>query len=102
MWSPSSRVPVPPSTGGDRMLPPPVRPGQGGWQEADSPRSPATYRRRRSRGSRTGSVVERSAPPEEQVRHAAGAGHGLQVEPVEQLLGGGPEPLAPADLDRRD
>src|SRR4029077_8791195 len=41
-------------------------------------------------------------PPEEQVRHAAGAGHGLEVEPVEQLLVGGPESFPSTDLDRRD
>ena len=41
-------------------------------------------------------------PPEEEVRNAAGAGHGLEVEPVEQVLVGGPESLPSADLDRRD
>src|ERR1700704_1998086 len=43
-----------------------------------------------------------SSPPEEQMRNAAGAGHGLEVEPVEQVLVGGPESLPSADLDRRD
>src|SRR6185436_11944942 len=32
----------------------------------------------------------------------AGARHGLEVEPVEQLLGGGPESFTAAELDRRD
>src|SRR5438270_6688204 len=36
------------------------------------------------------------------MRNAARAGHGLEVEPVEQVLVGGPESLASADLDRRD
>src|SRR5262245_42023946 len=44
----------------------------------------------------------RLPPPEDQVRNAAGAGHGLEVEPFEQVLVGGPESLPPADLDRRD
>ena len=39
---------------------------------------------------------------EQEVRHAAGARHGLEVEPVEQVVGGGPESLAAAELDRRD
>ena len=43
-----------------------------------------------------------SPPPEQEVSHAAGAGHGLEVEPVEQVLGGGPESLPAAELDRRD
>ena len=34
--------------------------------------------------------------------NAAGAGNGLEVEPVEQILVGGPESLPSADLDRRD
>src|SRR5438874_5685892 len=40
--------------------------------------------------------------PEQQVRHAAGARHGLEVEPVEQVFGGGPESLPSAELDGRD
>ena len=43
-----------------------------------------------------------SPPPEEEVRHAAGARHGLEVEAVEQLVGGGPQSLAATELDRRD
>src|SRR4051794_21197169 len=43
-----------------------------------------------------------SPPPKDQVRDAAGTGHGLEVEPVEQLVGRGPEALPSADLDRRD
>src|SRR5437763_7149838 len=34
--------------------------------------------------------------------HAAGAGHRLQMEPVEQFVRGAPESLSTADLDRRD
>src|SRR5438270_13493268 len=36
------------------------------------------------------------------MRNAARAGHGLEVEPVEQVLVGSPELLPSADLDRRD
>jgi hypothetical protein len=43
-----------------------------------------------------------SPPPEEQVRNATAAGHGLEVEPVEQILVAAPESLPSADLDRRD
>src|SRR5437763_5844101 len=36
------------------------------------------------------------------MRNAARAGHGLEVEPLEQVLVGSPELLPSADLDRRD
>src|SRR2546421_9382343 len=36
------------------------------------------------------------------MRNVARAGDGLEVEPVEQVLVGGPESLPSADLDRRD
>src|SRR5918994_3920842 len=39
--------------------------------------------------------------PEQKVRHPAGAGHGVEVEAVEQLVVGVPEAFALAELDRR-
>ena len=40
--------------------------------------------------------------PEHQVSYAAGTGHGLKVESVEQVVWGDPEPLTAADRDWSD
>src|SRR4051812_33509359 len=43
-----------------------------------------------------------SPPPKKQVRDAGGAGHGLELEAIEQLLVRGPQSLTLADFDRRN
>src|SRR5687768_11007874 len=42
-----------------------------------------------------------SPSPEQQVCHSAGAGHRLDVEPIEKLIVGDPQPFASLELDRR-
>ncbi|GAA3082533.1 hypothetical protein GCM10020000_80690 [Streptomyces olivoverticillatus] len=43
-----------------------------------------------------------SPPPEQVVRNAARAGHDLEMEPVEQLIGGLPEPNPRTEFHLRD
>lgn len=65
-------------------------------------RRPASGQPRKAKQPVGAGPEDRSLSPEQVVRHPARAGNDLQVEPVQQLIGGLPEPYSGTELHRRD